>query len=137
MLRRWAERGDRAAGLALRSRSPDFHLQVHRQREEYRAGWRGKGRLHGAADGSRQIGEPIDLDSPLGPGPGHFDHRRPENRLFKRQPPIGLAGRDQQRRAFAVGVVEHAHGVAQPATDVQIDDAQRARGHAHSRRPWP
>ena len=53
----------------------------------------------------------------------------PQNRLFELQPPVLLAGRDQQRRPFAIGVVEHAHRVAQAAADVQVDDAQRPRGH--------
>jgi hypothetical protein len=117
----------------------DFALQVDRQRQEDRPRGRHERGLHGAAKGRRQILDAIDLGGPLGPGPGDLDHVGIENRLFELQPPVLLAGGDQQRRARSVGVVEHAHRVAQPATDVQIDDARRARGlgiavgHGHHR----
>ena len=58
-----------------------------------------------------------------------LDHLAPQDRLFEHQPAVLLAGGDQQRRPFAIGVVEHAHRVAQAARDVQVDDAQAARGH--------
>jgi hypothetical protein len=79
--------------------------------------------------GSRQIFQPLDLDGPLGPGPSHRHHVPVQNGFLKLQPAVLLAGGDQQRRALAIGVVEHAHCVAQPTADVQVHHAQLARGH--------
>ena len=106
-----------------------LHLHIDRQRQKHRAGRRREGGLHGAADGGGQVLNALDFARPFGPGPGDLDHLAVEDRLLEHQPAVLLAGGDQQRRAFAIGVVEHAHRVAQAAGDVQVDDAQPPRGH--------
>ena len=51
-----------------------------------------------------------------------------------------LAGGDQDRRARLLGVVEHAHGVAEPGRDVKVEHRELAGGlriavrHRHQRR---
>ena len=51
-----------------------------------------------------------------------------------------LARRDEDRRCRLHGVVEHAHGIAEPGRDVEIEHRQSARGlgiaigHRHQRR---
>jgi hypothetical protein len=85
--------------------------------------------LGGAAQGARQVLNAADFAGPLGPRPRHFDHLPPQDRFLEHQPAILLAGGDEQRRSFAIGVVEHAQGVPQAARDVQIHNAKLPRGH--------
>ncbi len=106
----------------------DLALQIHRQRQKHRTRGRRQGRLGGAANGGGKILHAVDLGGPFHPRLGHADHVGPQDRLFEHQPTILLPGRDQEGRARAMGVVEHAHRVPQPATDVQVDDAERSRG---------
>ena len=40
-----------------------------------------------------------------------------------------LTGCYQQRRAFTIGVIQHAHRIAESAANMQIHDAQRPRSH--------
>lgn len=80
-------------------------------------------------DGLREVFDAVDFAGPFGPRARDFDHFAPEDRLFEHEPAILLPGSDEEGRAFAVGVVEHAHCVAEAAGDVQIDDAEPARGH--------
>ena len=49
---------------------------------------------------------------------------------FVDTPIVMLTGRDDERRIGAEGVVEHPHGVTQPAGDMQIDHAGLDHGRA-------
>ena len=69
------------------------------------------------------------FDGPFRPRPNDAQHVAPQDRLLELQPAVLLAGGEQQRRAGAKRVVEHPHRVAQAGADVDIHDAQLARGH--------
>ena len=109
-----------------------LHLHVERQGEEDRAGRRREGGLDRPPDRGRDVLHPPDLGGPLGPGPGHGDQVGGQDRLLEQQPAVLLAGGHQQRRALAVGVVEHAQGVAQPAGGVDVGHGQAAGGHGEA-----
>ena len=104
-------------------------MQVERDRQEDGPGRRRQSRLHRSPHGRGNVFHPLHLDGPFGPRPNDAEHVAPQNRLLELQPAILLAGGEQQRRAGAEGVVEHPHRVAQAGADVNIDDAQLARGH--------
>ena len=70
----------------------------------------------------------FELGGPLGPGAGDGDEVGGQHGLGEGQAAVLLAGGDEQRRALAVGVVEHAHGIAEAAGGVEVDDADRAGG---------
>jgi hypothetical protein len=106
-----------------------FHLHIDRSRQKHGPSWRGEGCLDRTPNGSGQVFHPLHFGRPLRPGPGRADHVSPQDRLFEPQPPVLLARSDEQWRPFAIRVVEHPHPVPEAATDVQIDDAKRARGH--------
>ena len=78
---------------------------------------------------------------------GPFDERPRQRRQVGGQHRLGddvfqvlLAGGDQHRRVRLHGVVEHAHGVAEPGRDVKVEHREFAGGlgiavgHRHQRR---
>ena len=101
---------------------------VHRQREEHRAGGMRERGLRGAMHDARQVLQAMGLGRPLHVGPGHRRQIRPEDRLGHREALIVLPGRHQQRRAGLVGVVEHAHRVAEAGRDVHVHGAEATAG---------
>ena len=113
----------RGAQVEALSRS---ELHVYRQREENRAGGRGERHLGRAADRGRHIFDATNLRGPLGPRPRNGHHVALHSRFLEAQAAVLLAGHDEQRCTFAVGVENHAHGVAQPAGDVDARHAQAA-----------
>jgi hypothetical protein len=113
---------------------------VARQRQEHRAGRRGERGLRRAVDDARQVGEAMHLGCPLHQRPRDRRQVRPQDRLGDVEGLLVLAGGDQDRRSSLLGVVEHAHRVAEPRRHVQVDDGELARclgvavGHCHHRR---
>ena len=104
-----------------------FALHVNGNGKKHRTGRRHECGLDGPSNGQRQIGCPFDFDSPLRPRLRDGNHVRPKDRFLEFQPPVLLAGGEDQRRSRAIGVVKHAHRVAQTATDVDIHNTRRSR----------
>ena len=109
------------------------------QRQEYRPGRRRQRGLHRAVHVARQVFRAMHLGGP-------FDERPRQRRQVRRQHRLGdeifevlLAGGDQHRRVGLHGVVEHAHGVAEPGRDMEIEHREIAGGlriavgHRHQR----
>ena len=71
---------------------------------------------------------PLDFRRPFRPRSGDPHHVGPEDRLLEFEPAVLLTGGQNQRRSGAVGVIQHAHRVAQTAADVDIHYAGRSRG---------
>ena len=87
---------------------------VHGQRDEDGARRMGLGGLGGAAHGARQVLEPRDLVGPLDVGARDGRQVRPQDGLGQVHRLVVLPGGEQERRARLHGVVQHAHGVAEP-----------------------
>ena len=110
------------------------------QRQEHRTGRRRQRGLHRAVHVARQVLDAMHLGRP-------FDERPRQRRQVGGQHRLGddifevlLAGGDQHRRVRLHGVVEHAHGVAEPGRDVKVEHRETAGGlgiavgHRHQRR---
>ncbi len=93
---------------------------VARQREEHRSGRRRERGLGGAMHDARQVGEAMHLGRPLHQRPRDRRQVRHQDRLGHVEDLLVLTRGDQDRRARLLGVVEHAHGVAQARRGVEI-----------------
>ena len=98
------------------------------QRQEHRAGRRRQRGFYRAMHVDRQIFGAMHLGGP-------FDERPRQGRQVGGQHRLGdevfvvlLAGGDQHRRVRLHGVVEHAHGIAEPGRDVEIEHREIAGG---------
>ena len=104
-----------------------FRLEdVARQRQEHRPGRRRQRGFGGAMHHPRQILDASHLVRP-------FDERPRQARQVGRQDRLGddeflvlLSGRDQDRRGRLLGVVQHAHGVAETRRDMEVRDRELA-----------
>ena len=112
---------------------------IRRDGEEDRACRRGQRRLGGAVDEARQVGEAAHLGGPFDEGPRDLRQLGPEYRLGQRECLVMLARRHDERRAGFLGVVEHAHGIAQARRHMDVDRGEAPRGlgiaagHGHDR----
>jgi hypothetical protein len=77
---------------------------------------------------ARQIGEPVDLRRPFHERPREPRQVGGEDRLGREIFEVLLAGGDKDRGAGLLGVVEHAHGVAEAGRDVEVEHGEPARG---------
>ena len=113
---------------------------VHRQRQKHRPARRRARKTEGAAERRADIVTAAQLLRP-------FRHRRSERDQVARKPRLGhemprvlLAGGDHQRGLARLGGDQHAHGVAEAAHRVQVDEGGAACGerptvgHADRRR---
>ncbi len=110
---------------------------VGRERQEHRAGrWRERG-LRGAVDHARQIGEAVHLGRPFHQRAGERRQVGPQDRLGDVEALVVLAGGDEDAARRLLGVVEHAHGVAEPGRDMEVHHRELAGrlrvavGHRH------
>ncbi len=101
---------------------------VHRESDKDGARGMGLGGLGGAAHGAGQIGQPRDLVRPLDVGTRDGRQVGPEDGLREIHRLVVLAGGEQERRARLHGVVEHAHGVAEPGRRVHVDGGELPAG---------
>ena len=91
-------------------------------------------------DDARQIGGSRHLDGPFRERLGDGHQRFIEHRLEQPMALLLLPGGEDDRRAGELGVVERAHGVAEPGHHVHIRSRQPPRGagiaigHRHDRR---
>ena len=99
---------------------------VAREREKHRPGRRRQRGLAGAVKEPRQIDQPRHLRRPLHQRPRDGRQVGPQDRLGGGEALLVLTGGDQDRRARLLRVVEHAHGVAQPGRDMQVDHRELA-----------
>ena len=112
---------------------------IRRDGKEDRARRRRQRGLGGAVDHARQIGEAAHLGRPFDEGPRDLRQLGPEDRLGEREALVMLARRHEERRAGLLGVVEHAHGIAQTRRHMDIDRGEApgrlgiAPGHGHDR----
>ncbi len=109
------------------------------QRQEDRPGRRRERGLDGAMHQARQVGHAMDLGGPFDEGPRQRGQVGGKNRLGDDVILILLAGGEQNGRARLLGVVEHAHGVAEPRRHVEIQDrepAGRPRRHPSAAARW-
>ena len=74
----------------------------------------------------RQVGEALHLGRPFHQRPRERRQVGPQDRLGGVEVEVVLAGGDEDRAARLLRVVEHAHGVAEPGRDVQVDDRELA-----------
>ena len=114
---------------ARRRRQVDLALgleDVAGQRQEHRAGRRRQRRLRRAMHEPRQVGEPLHLGGPFHQRPRQCRQVGPQDRLGGVEIEVVLAGGDEDRAPRLLRVVEHAHGVAEPGRDVQVDDREPA-----------
>jgi hypothetical protein len=111
-----------AASTAARSPTvvPLGVQHVDGKREEHGTARLGERRLHRAADDPRQVLEAVRLRRPLDVRRGHRRQLGPQNGLGDREALVVLAGREQKRGVRLVGVVEHAHRIAEPGRDVDV-----------------
>ena len=105
-----------------------FVHHVGRDGDEDGASCRLGGVLEGAAQQDGHLGGVSGLRGPLGDRLGQADEIARQDRLLRRATLLVLAGVDDQRRAGAVGVVEHAHRVAEAGHDVQLQERGPSRG---------
>ena len=89
------------------------------------AGERGLG---GAMEQARQIGEAAYLDRPFDERTRDLRQIGPQDWLGDGEALVVLAGGDQDWRAGLVGVVEHAHGIAQAGRYMDVHGREAARG---------
>ncbi len=101
---------------------------VARQRQEHRTGRRRQRGLRRAVHETRQVGEAMHLGRPFHQRPRDRRQVGPQDRLGGVEFLVVLAGGDEDRRACLLRVVEHAHGVAEPGRDVQVDHRELAGG---------
>ena len=131
-------RGATRVGV-IRSISPSALRMSPGKRQEHRPGGRRQRGLDGAVHQPRQVGEAMHLGRP-------FDERTRQRREVGREHRLGdeifeilLAGGDENGRCRLHRVVEHAHGVAEPGRDMEIEHGELARrlrvavGHRHQR----
>ena len=111
--------GGRAAHLLVEN--------VHRQRQEHRPGRRGARDGEGAP---QRLPDVLAAPHFLRP----FGHRRGERDEIAREPRLGhqmarvlLPGGDDERRLARLRGDQHAHGVAEPAHRMQVDEAGAPR----------
>ena len=115
------------------ARPPEIEIRlgvedIGRKRQEDRAGrWSQRG-LGGAMHHARQIREAMHLGRPLHERARHRREVGPENRLGDVEALIVLARGDENRGCGLLGVVEHAHGVAEAGRDMQVHGCKPARG---------
>ena len=76
----------------------------------------------------RQVGHALDLVGPFGHRLHHAHHVPPQQGFREGEAPVLLPGGDQEGRRRFHGVVEHAHGIAQPWRHMHIQHAQFPRG---------
>ena len=113
---------------------------VARQRDEDRAGRRRHRHLGGAAHDARQVLQARHLDRPFHQRLGDRHQRIVEQRLGEAVALLLLAGGQDHRRARELGVVERAHGVAEPGRHVHVAGDELAAGarvavrHGHHER---
>ena len=113
---------------------------VHRQRQEHRPGRRGARDGEGAP---QRLADVLAAPHLLRP----FGHRRGERDEIAREPRLGhqmarvlLPRGDDERRLARLRGDQHAHGIAEPAHRMQVDEARAPRGqrpavrHADRRR---
>ena len=110
------------------------------QREKHRAGGRRERGLRGAVHEARQVGEAAHLVGPFHERPRQGRQVGGEDRLGDDVLGILLAGGEEDGRGCLLRVVEHAHGVAEPGRDVEVEHRELAGGlriavgHRHQRR---
>ena len=110
------------------------------ERDEHRAGGRGRRHLRRPADDARQVLQPGDFHRPFHEGLGDRQQRCVEHGLGEPVALLLLAGGDDDRRAHPVRVEERAHGIAEARRDMNVADAEIARGarvavrHRHHKR---
>lgn len=135
--------GPHTSGDAGRRSEFDLALAGHDvvwEREEDGAGWRRERDLGGTMHEERQLADAARFDGPFDEGLG--DRRQLGIQVgFGDPEALRLLSRgDQHRRAGALRVEQHAHGVAQAGRDVEVDHAEAAGGagiavgHGHCRR---
>jgi hypothetical protein len=84
--------------------------------------------LHGPAHRAGQILEPRDLVRPFHVGARHRRQIRPKNGLGEVHRLVVLAGGEEHGGAGHAGVVEHAHGIAEPGRGVHVHRGELAAG---------
>ena len=100
---------------------------VDRDREHDRALGRLVGYLEGPSQRLRNVRGVRQLVGPLGHRAGHRHQVPGQVRLLEHGAAIPLADVGHQRRMCAVGVEEHAAGVAEAGPDVQLYESRLAR----------
>ena len=103
-------------------------LEIEGERQEDGASGRGQRGLEGATGGDGEVLDTVELGGPLGPGAGDGDEVGRQDGFGESEAAVLLSGGDEQGGTLAVGVVEHAHGVAEAAGGVEVDDAHGAGG---------
>ena len=110
------------------------------QRQKYRTGRRRQRGLDRAVHVERQVLRAMHLRRPFDERPCQRREVGGEHRLGGDIFEVLLPGGDQHRRVGLHGVVQHAHGVAEPGRDVQVEHRELAGGlrvavgHRHQRR---
>ncbi len=99
---------------------------VARQRQEHRPGRRRERGFGRAVHDARQVGEPMHLGRPLHQRARDRRQIRHQDRLGHVEGLLVLSGGDEDRRARLLGVVEHAHGVAEARRGVEVAHRQLA-----------
>ncbi len=113
---------------------------VARQRQEHRPARRRERGLGRAMDEARQVGDAMDLRGPFDEGPRQTHEVGRQHGLGDEIVEVLLAGGDEHRRRRLLGVVEHAHGIAEAGRDVKVQHREFAGGlrvavgHGHQRR---
>ncbi len=140
--------GDRGGIAAHARRDPRRSEQIEvrlgledvaGQREEHRAGRRRERGLRGAMHEARQVLDAVHLGRPFHERPRQGREIGGEHRLGDEIFEVLLAGGEQDRRRRLHRVVEHAHGVAEPGRDMEVEHGELARGlriavrHRHQR----
>ena len=100
-----------------------FLQYVQRQGDEHRSGGRIVRDLEGPVEDRRELVGAFDLDAPLDQRFGHCHQVVSEQGFAESGPGVLLPGGDDHRRVRLPGVVEHAEGVAEPWSHMQVDDS--------------
>ena len=102
--------------------------QIHRQREEDRAGGRRQRELERAAQGRRRFVRAADFVRPLGELFSQLHEIAREDRVVHEKARVLLAGGDEQRSLGARGVVQDREPVGHARRHVDVDDPDLPRG---------
>ncbi|MET3785591.1 hypothetical protein ABIC24_003218 [Methylobacterium radiotolerans] len=113
-------------GLAGRHRRQRLH-HVHGQGQEDRAGGGGPRVVEGPAQQDRDLVGARHLAGPLHHRVGDGDEVAHQQRVGQRVAEILLPGGDHQRRAGDLGIHQPAHGVAEAARRVQVEEGGAPR----------
>ena len=108
---------------------------VHRQRQKHRPARRRARKTEGAPKRRADVVGAPQLLRPFGHRRSERDEIAGEPRLGHQMPCVLLAGGDDERRLARLGGDQHAHGVAEAAHRMQVDEGGRGRWRAPSRRP--